>query len=95
MTISWVGGDDWFSSEQPVLFPVFGQEIQIMAYTAAQPGVVTPAHVAALEGMLALPPERRAEWSAAVFAARCGSTTCSRIRRRSSWGLKPCACSDR
>jgi hypothetical protein len=70
--LSWVGGGDWFWPEQPVLFPVFGQTIDIMAYTgsptAAEPGVLTPAHVVAVHGLLALPPERRADWSAAVFA---------------------------
>lgn len=72
MAISWLDGGDWFQSEQPVLFPVFGQTIRIMAYTgspkAAEPGVLTPAHVAAVEGLLALTPDRRADWSTAVFA---------------------------
>lgn len=71
MPISWDGGGDWFQSEQPVLFPVFGQAIQILAYTGspkgADPGVLTAAHVAAVEGLLALPPERRSDRSAAVF----------------------------
>jgi hypothetical protein len=68
MAITWVGDSNWFSSAAPVLFPVFGQEIRVMAYTAAQPGALTPAHVVAVEALLALPPERRADWSAAVFA---------------------------
>jgi hypothetical protein len=45
---------------------------RVMAYvdapTAAERGVLTAAHIAAVEGLLALPPERRGEWSAAVFA---------------------------
>jgi hypothetical protein len=72
MAISWGGGDDWFQSEQPVFFPVFGQAIRVEAYTgspkAPDPGVLTPAHIAAVEGLMALPPARRADWSAAVFA---------------------------
>ncbi len=72
MAISWVCEDEWCQSEQPVLFPVFGQAIRIMAYIGfrqvADRGVLTTAHIAAVEGLLAVPPARRADWSAAVFA---------------------------
>jgi hypothetical protein len=71
-SISWHEEGGWFQSEQPVNFPVFRQAIRVMAWaegeTAAQPGVLTPAHLAAINGLLAVPPERRDEWSAAVFA---------------------------
>ncbi len=70
--ISWRESDGWFQSEQPVFFPVFGQAIRVMVYTeaptAAAPGVLTPAHLAAINALLTIPAERRAEWSAAVFA---------------------------
>jgi hypothetical protein len=70
--IAWREEGGWFQSEQPVLFPVFGQAISVMACTegdtAKEPGVLTPAHLAAVEGLCALPPERRDEWAADVFA---------------------------
>jgi hypothetical protein len=70
--ISWREGGGWFHSEQPVVFPVFGQAIPILVYTegrtAAEPGVLTPAHLAAIDGLLAVPPEQWSEWSVAVFA---------------------------
>ena len=69
--ISWCEGGGWFQSEQPVLLPVIRQAIRIMVYTegrtAAEPGVLTPAYIAAIDGLLAVPPERRSEWSAVVF----------------------------
>jgi hypothetical protein len=70
-SISWREEGGWFQSERTVFFPVFRQEIRIMIWTehqtAAQPGVLTPAHLAATDGLLTVPPERRDEWSAAVF----------------------------
>lgn len=88
MTISWTGGGDWFSPDEPVLFPVFRQEIEVMAYTA-ESRAVTPAHVAAVEGMLSLPPERRSEWADAVFAdftkafkSRRAETATKNVRER-------------
>lgn len=70
--ISWREEDGWFQSERTVFFPVFRQEIRVMVWTehqtAAEPGVLTPAHLAAIDKLLAVPPERRDEWSLAVFA---------------------------
>ena len=69
--IAWQEDGGWFQSEQPVLFPVFRQAIRVMAWTegdtAAQPGVLTAAHLAAIDALLAVPSERRDEWSEAVF----------------------------
>lgn len=71
-SISWREDGGWFQSELPVVFPVFRQAIRIMAWTegetAAQPGVLTSAHLAAIDGLMTVAPARRDEWSAAVFA---------------------------
>lgn len=70
--ISWREEGGWFQSERTVLFPVFRQEIRVMVWTehalATQPGVLTPAHLAAIDGLLATPSEQRDEWSPRVFA---------------------------
>ncbi len=71
MTIRWIGEGDWFSPDQPVQFPVLGQPVQVLAYTGAgtsSPGAVTPAQTAAVEGLRALPADRRADWTSLVFA---------------------------
>jgi hypothetical protein len=69
--ISWREGEDWFHSEQPVLFKVFRQTIPVLVYAegrvGAKPRGLTPAHIAAIDGLRAVPPERRSEWSAVIF----------------------------
>lgn len=70
--ITWTESSGWFESKEPVFFPVLQQEISINVFTehdlAEEPGVLTEAHLAAIEGLLAAPPERRSEWPPTVFA---------------------------
>lgn len=71
-SIVWIEEGEWFRSEEPVPFPVLHQSVHVMIWTAhetaEQPGALTPAQLAAIDGLRAVPPERRVEWSAAVFA---------------------------
>jgi hypothetical protein len=71
MAITWTGDDDWYSPDQPLSFPVLGQPVRVMAYVGrhtSSPGVLTPAHTAAVEALLALPAGRRGGWTAQVHA---------------------------